>query len=179
MTVTTGCGGWVVNHGGRKTEDRGRSGRRPAAFCLPFSVLCLLVFLGGCDGKAVEQAQQEAREAKATVQQLKHNLALAQKEISDTKAELDAIRQSRDEFQGKIDQAIAERDEAVGVAQKAQETMTAQSSGQVSATATLQKQVNELNALVAEQQKLIEQLQKAAAIEPVPVDQPPAEPNGL
>ena len=62
-------------------------------------------------------------------------------------------------------QAGEERDEAVGLAQQAQDAMTTQSSGQANVTAALQKQVAELTNLVAEQQKLIDQLQKHDATE--------------
>ncbi len=148
--------------------------------CLLFSVFCLLVSVAGCEKKALEQAQQEAREAKTAVQKLKHSLGLAEKEIASTKAELNAVRQSRDELQGRIDQAVKERDEALEYAQKAQESLTARSSGQASATAALQQQIAELHALVAEQQKTIDQLEKGAPVEPAgvpPAQATPAEPN--
>jgi flagellar biosynthesis chaperone FliJ len=146
---------------------------------MAFFVLCALVFLSGCDKRAVEQAQQEAREAKATVQQLKHNLALAEKEFANAKAELNVVKQNRDELQEQVKQATEERDQALELAQKAQEAVLAKSGGQTSATAALQQQITELNALVAEQEKLIEQLKKGEAAEPVPLpDEPlPTEPN--
>ena len=138
--------------------------------------LCFAVLLTGCDKRAVEQAQQEAREAKTAVQQLKHNLGLAQKEILSTQAELNAVRQSRDDLQGRIDQIVKERDEALEYAQKAEEALKARSSGQASATASLQQKIAELNALVAEQQKRIDQLEGGAPVAPVePVDVPPTE----
>jgi chromosome segregation ATPase len=127
----------------------------------------------------VQKAQQEAREAKTSVQQLKHNLARAEKEIANAKAELVAVEQSRDEFQAQIAKVNKERDEALEFAQKAQEAL-ARTSGQTTATAALQKQVAELNALVVEQQKLIDELQKGAMAEPavaLPTQPTPAEPN--
>jgi len=164
MKVTMGCTGW--DGGGGRGWARG------------LWILGLVVLLAGCDKRAVEQAQQEAREAKTAVQQLKHNLALAEKEIASTKAELNAVRQSRDELQGKIDQLAKERDEALEYAQQAQEALKAASGDQASTTAALQKQNAELTALVAEQQKLIDQLQKGAEAEPQPEQQAsPTEPN--
>lgn len=163
MKVTTGCAEW----------DGGGRGRARGLW-----ILGLLVLLAGCDKRAVEQAQQEAREAKTAVQQLKHNLALAEKEIASTKAELNAVRQSRDELQGKVDQLTRERDEALEYAQQAQEALKAASGNQAGTTAALQKQNAELTALVAEQQKLIDQLQKGAEAEPQPEQQAsPTEPN--
>ncbi len=166
MNVMTDCRGWGRRGGKWMTEG--------------VWALCLVTLLAGCDKQAVEQAQQEAREAKAAVQQLKHSLGLAQKEIASTKAELNAVTQSRDELQGRIGQITRERDEAREDAQKAQESLRARSSGQASATASLQQKIVELNALVAEQQNLIDQLQKSAGAEPaVPPTEPvpAAEPN--
>ena len=167
-----------------RTERGTDDGRRPEGWFFvlgPVSLVCsLLVLLAGCDKKAVEEAQQEAREAKTAVQQLKHNLGLAEKETASAKAELAAVRQSRDELQGKIDQIIQERDTALEYAQKVQEALAARSSGQTGATAALQQQIAELNALVADQQKLIEELQKGAGAEPTDQptgETPPVEPN--
>lgn len=182
MNVTIDCRGRMIWKGRRlRAVDGGRtSGLQPPVYSLSL-VLCILVLLAGCKNKALEQAQREAREAKVTVQQLKHNLGLAEKEIAGIRAELKAVRESRDELQDRIDRANKERDQAVGFAQQTREAMTVQSSGQTSATASLQKQVGELTALVTEQQKLIDQLQKSATAEPaavVPQGQtPPAEPN--
>jgi predicted RNase H-like nuclease (RuvC/YqgF family) len=145
------------------------------------SVLCLLALAGGCENKALEQAQQEAREAKVTVQQLKHNLSRAEREIAQMRAELSAVQHSRDQLHEQIERADQERDQALLSAQQAQTAMTAQSSGQVQTVAKLQREVAELNVLVAEQQKLIEQLQKGAMVEPVAVvpqgQRPPVDPN--
>jgi len=179
MKTTMGCGGWARGDVERGMDGRGRSCRASSAiWFLPF-VLCPLVLLSGCDKAAVEKAQQEAREAKTAVQQLKHNLALAEKEITKTKEELVAVQQSRDQLQAQIDKANRERDEALEFVQKAHETL-ARASSQVSATAALQKQVADLTALAAEQRKQIEELLKGAAAEPVvapPTLPTPAEPN--
>lgn len=179
MRMTMGPNGWMMRRGGR-LETVGRrcaSSLRPAAFSL-FPALCLLVLAAGCENRALEQAQQEAREAKVTVQQLKHNLSRAEREIAQLRAELSAVRHSRDELHERAEQAHQERDQALGFAQQAQESMDAQSSGQVHTVTKLQRQVAELNALVAEQQKLIDQLQKETLVPPTEVA-PPVEPNDL
>ncbi len=155
---TDGRGQWI---------DRGTS--RARFFSVlgpPWLALCVLLLPAGCKNKALEQSQREAKEAKVTVQQLKHSLGPAQKEIADARAELNAVRQSRDELQARIDQAQKDRDQALGFAQQAQEALTAQSSGQMTTTASLQKQIAELNVLVAEQQKLIDELQQDAGTVP-------------
>jgi uncharacterized protein YlxW (UPF0749 family) len=176
MNVTTEGRGRTNGQGNRRQAvgHGWASGPRPPVSGL-FLVLCILVLLGGCDKKAVEQAQQETRDAKTEAQKIKLSLALAQKEIANIKTELNAVRQSRDELQDQINQAGKERDQAMELAQKAREAMTAQSSGQISATTALQKQVAELNALVAAQQKELDDLRKGAAAVPAPATAPPAQ----
>jgi len=154
---------------------------------LVFFTLLPLLLLGGCKSRALEEAQQEASDAQVTIERLKHNLNEATREMSRLKAELGAVRQTRDEVQGDIAQLIQERDQALALAQQTQETvarLTARASGQVTAATALERQIADLKALVAEQQKLIEQLQKGATAEPLaepPVEgteEPlPAEPN--
>lgn len=140
--------------------------------------LFLLTYMGGCKNRSLEQARAETREAKVAVQQLKASLFKAEKEVATVKAELNAVRQDRDELQEKIVQLIEERDQALEFGRQAQEaitTLTARASGQVSATAALEQQVAQLKALVEQQQALIEQLQKGAAGEP-PVSEPTPQP---
>jgi chromosome segregation ATPase len=127
-------------------------------------LLCLVA--GGCDKRGLEEARQEARDAKMEKVKLEKNLADAIQEISALKAELDAVRQSRDQFQEQLDALKQERDEAFTLAQQAQEVitqLTTRASGQASTTAALQKQIDELQALVDEQQTIIEELQQGQA----------------
>jgi chromosome segregation ATPase len=154
---------------GPTTEDERRMPRLFFALCPPFSVLCLLVLLAGCKGRALDEAQQEAREAKATANKLNYSLKTAAEEIATVKAELLAVQQSRDELQKRMEQLIRERDQASTSAQHAQEAiarLATQANGQGSTTAALQKQVAELKTLVDEQQKLIDQMQKGAPAQP-------------
>lgn len=178
MRATTGC---VARRIG---EDRIRpaagsrrvSSLRPWVYGL-FVVLGPFVFLSGCDKAAVEKSQQEAREAKTAVQQLKHTLALAEKEIAKLRDELVAVQKVRDQLQSQIATVNNDRDEALEIAQKAQESL-ARASGQAGAAATLQKQVAELNTVVAEQRKQIEELLKVTAGGPVVAPTTtPIEPN--
>jgi len=136
----------------------------------------------------LQKAQQEAKEAKTTVVSLELRLTGAIKEIDDLKAELRAVRQTRDELQEQIDKARQERDEAVTLGEQANEAvtrLTAASKGQAGATAGLEKQIADLKTLVAEQQKIIEDLQKGVSAQPVEAvttddakdETTPAEPN--
>jgi hypothetical protein len=161
---------------GPMTEDERRMPRLFFALCPPFSVLCLLVLLPGCKGRALDEAQQEAREAKAAANKLNYSLKTAAEEIATVKAELLAVQQNRDELQKRVAQLIREGDLASTSAQHAQDAiarLTTQANGQGSTTAALQKQVAELKTLVEEQQKLIDQLQKGAPAQPTAT--PPAQ----
>lgn len=148
-----------------------------------------LLSASGCDRSGSEEARRQAREVKVRNVQLEKNLADAGLEIRNLRAELQAVGQSRDELQETIAELVEQRDEALTAAQQAQDLVrqvTARVSGQVGATATLEKQVADLKALVAEQQAIIEELHKdvtgppAAGKPPAEVNEPilpPPEPN--
>ncbi len=150
--------------------------------------LLLLTYMGGCKNRSLEQARQETRDARIAVSQLKASLLKAEKEVATVKAELNAVRQSRDELQETIVQLIEERDQALEFGRQTQEAitaLTARASGQANATAALEQQIAQLKARVEQQQALIEQLQKGTADEspaaeptPQPADGSlPPEPN--
>lgn len=128
----------------------------------------ILLILAGCGDSDLEKAQQDAREAKATVKKLELSLAKAVQEIADQRAELAVVRETRDELQRQVDQLVQERDNATALAQQAEQVITHLSSraeGQVGATTALRKQVEDLKAVIADQQALIEELQKGGAVE--------------
>lgn len=134
-----------------------------------------LMGLCGCRDGELEEARQEAREAKTTVTKLELRLSQAMQEISDLKDQLSVVREMRDELQKRVDQLIPDLDEARVVAQEAEQVIThlsTRADGQTSATAALQKQIEELRTLIADQQALIEELQKGAAEEPAVADVP-------
>jgi len=133
------------------------------ATCL--AMMCCAI-LTGCEGREAERARQEAREAKVTVVKLEKNLADAIQEISELKAELGAVQQARDEFQERVDGLLGERDKASALVQRAEDMitqLTARANGEASATAALKRQIAELQTLVKEQEKTIEDLQQAAS----------------
>jgi len=128
------------------------------------ALAALLLVSAGCGDSDLEKAQQDAREAKATVKKLELSLARAMQEIADQRAELTVVRETRDELQRQVDQLVQERDNATALAQQAEQVITHLSSraeGQVGATAALRRQIDDLKAVVADQQALIEELQKA------------------
>jgi predicted RNase H-like nuclease (RuvC/YqgF family) len=117
-------------------------------------VASLLTFCG-CDDGDVEKAQQETRRAKATITTLEFNLAKAEQQISDLKEELSVVRETRDELQNQVEQVVQERDQASVLAQQAEQVIThlsARSDGQSNEVAGLQTQIEELKAVIADQQ---------------------------
>jgi archaellum component FlaC len=186
----------MTEDGRLRTEDKRQSagetaviGRPSSAFRRLYLVavftLLPLLFVAGCKNRALEQAQQESRDARVTVEKLKATVNAAAREIATVKEELNLVRQNRDELQKQVEQLTHERDQASTSAQQAQEAisrLTTQESGQRSATAALERQIAELKTLVEDQHKLIEQLQKGAAPatgEPAQPSSPPTEPNQI
>ena len=166
MTLRKAAVGW---RGGRPGWPE--AGTQSLSF---FVLLLPLLAATGCKDRAAQQ--QEVADARAKVQAIRLSVERLNKEIADLKAERDVIRQNRDELQEKVAQLIQERDQASQSAQQSQSVirdLTTRTSGQVSTTAALEKQIAQLKAQVEEQQKTIEQL-KSAAIPPTTVE-PPAE----
>ncbi len=154
-----------------------------------FLLLLGLLLPAGCRDRGLRQAQEDAEEAKTAAAKLEGSLGVARREISEAKAELKAVKQARDELQEQIDRFRQERDQALSLSQQAKELVTnlsARADGQAGVTAGLEKQIAELKALVQDQQKIIEDLQKGATAQPVDAETtavtdkektPPAEPN--
>jgi len=159
-----------------RTEDRRRRAEETAIIGRPRSAfrrlsvvgiwaLLPVLFATGCRNRALEQAQQESRDARVTIEKLKASMNAAAREIATVKAELSSVRQNRDELQKQVEQLLHERDQASTFAQQAQDAiskLTTQESGQRSVTAALEKQIAELKTLVEDQNKLIEQLKGTA-----------------
>jgi len=155
---------------------------------LPILLLLGLLLPAGCEDRGGKKARQETTEAKATVAKLELKLAGAVQKISDLQEELKAVRQTRDELQEQSDSIRQEREQALLLAQQAKEVvtdLTARADGQANTTASLEKQIAELNAKVQEQKKIIEEFEKKAVAQPVEAETIeeikdktlPAEPN--
>jgi chemotaxis protein histidine kinase CheA len=163
--------------------------------CPPWNKLPILLLLGlllpaGCKDRGAQKARQDATDARATATKFELMLKGARDEISALKAELKAVRQTRDELQEQADKIKQDRDQALALSQQAKEVITnlaAKADGQAGATAGLEKQIADLKAVVQEQQKLIEELQKGVTAQPPDGEPsaeavkdktpPPAEPN--
>ncbi len=132
-----------------------------------------LLGVAGCSDSDLEEAKKEAREAKTTVAKLQVQLAKVVEDHEALKAELNVVRQTRDDLQKQVDGLIEERDSALGVAEQAEQVITNLSdraAGQTNTQASLQKEIGELKALVAEQQALIEELQAGVSVDPNLID---------
>jgi DNA repair exonuclease SbcCD ATPase subunit len=62
-----------------------------------------LLLPAGCGDRGEEQAREDASNAKATAAKLELRLAGALQELSDLKAELKAVKHTRDELQEQTD----------------------------------------------------------------------------
>ena len=132
-----------------------------------------LLGVAGCSDSDLEEAKKEAREAKTTVAKLQVQLAKTVEDHDALKAELNVVRQTRDELQKQVDSLTEERDGALGLAEQAEQVITNLSdraAGQTNTQASLQKEIAELKALIAEQQALIEELQAGVSIDPNLID---------
>ncbi len=143
--------------------------------CAGLLLTVILLVTGGCGDSDLEEAQQDARQAKATVKKLELSLDRAMREIADLKNELRVVRETRDELQRQADQLAQERDQASVLAQQAEQVIThlsTRAEGEVNATAALRKQIEDLKAVVADQQALIAELQESGAVESIPAAEP-------
>lgn len=166
----------------------------PVRFALPDRSKWLILLLfglllpAGCEDRGGQKARQETAEAKATIAKLELRLAGALQEIFDLKAELKAVKGTRDELQEQTDKVKQDRDQAMTLAQQAKEMITdlaVKADGQAGTTASLEKQIAALKADLQDKQKTIEDLQKkagqpadaAAPAETAENKTPPTEPN--
>lgn len=132
--------------------------------CLTVALVMVLLSVVGCSGRDLEDAKKEATEAKRREAKLQVQLAKVVDDYEALKAELNVVRQTRDELQKQVDALTQERDNALGVAEQAEQVITNLSdraAGQTNTQAALQKEIEDLKFLVAEQQALIEELQVA------------------
>jgi hypothetical protein len=161
----------------------------PGLSWLAFLLLPVMLLPAGCKDRGAQKARQEVADAKTTAARLELSLARAGQEITELKAELKAVRHTRDELQGQADQLQRDREQAANLARQAQDMitqLTARADNQAGATAALQREIATLKALVKDQQAIIEELQKGAIVAPPPSelsaepddDEPePVEPN--
>ena len=142
-------------------------------------LMVALLSVAGCKGRELKQAKKDAREAKTTATRLQLQLNQVVQNHDALKDELNVVRETRDELQKLVDGLAEERDNASVLAQQAKQeiaNLSSRAAGQTSEQASLQKEIEELKALVVEQQALIETLQAGASAEPNITDLP-ADPN--
>ena len=128
--------------------------------------VCMLAYalvIAGCKDEERKQALAEAEEARLEMVKVKTALSRANREMTDLKEELAAVKETRNELQARIDQIIKEHGSVVAEAGNAQERLrqlAAQSDDQAKSMSTLQSENAELKAMAEAQQTTIEE-QKA------------------
>ncbi len=128
--------------------------------------VCMLAYalvIAGCKDEEREQALAEAEEARLALVKVKTALSRANREITDLKEELAAVKETRNELQARIDQIIREHGSVVAEAGNAKERLrqlAAQSDDQAKSMSTVQSENAELKTMAETQQATIDE-QKA------------------
>jgi chromosome segregation ATPase len=129
-----------------------------------FLIAALFAF-AGCDDKELQQAKQEAAEAKAEISRLQLKLQQAEQDIQNRKIENNRLRERADTLNEKAGQLAQEKDKASKLADQAQQTATtmaakaAKADNDADNIVLLKERVTQLTSLVAEQQAAIQQYQ--------------------
>ncbi|MEJ2703626.1 MAG: hypothetical protein P8Z79_14405 [Sedimentisphaerales bacterium] len=169
------------------------AGWQRAGGCLCL-LTCVLVVVG-CKDREKEEALAKAEEARMMLARLKTTLSRTNREMTDLKEELVAVKENRNELQAQVDQLVKERSGVMARAGDAQERiklLTAQSDDQAKSVTVLRSEIAELKTLVESQQvtideqkatieglqKTIEQLQGADGTQPE-VPEEPEEPTPI
>jgi len=123
---------------------------------LAFSA-CMMAVLG-CRDREREEALAEAEQAKKALARAEVQLERAKSEMAFLQEQLDAVTETRDEFEQQLRQLVGDRDNAVAASQMAQAAtgrLTTQLSRQTDSTAALEKEIERLTAVVKDQQATI------------------------
>lgn len=135
-------------------------GRRTVG-CL---VLLVCIFITGCKDEEKERALEEAETYRRELVRAKAALTRANREMTDLKEELVAVKESRNYLQAQVDQIVKEHGSVVAAAGNAEEKirqLTALSSEQTKNVSTLQAELARYKTLTETQQATIEELQNA------------------
>jgi chromosome segregation ATPase len=128
-----------------------------------FLVVLACVFITGCKDEERERALAEAEASRRELVGVKTALIRANRELTDLKEELAAVKETRNELQAQVDQIIKEHGSVLAEAGNAQERirqLTAQSNDQADNVSTLKAELARFKTLTETQQATIEELQK-------------------
>ena len=128
-------------------------------------LLCSLM-LTGCRHKSHQSAGEQENEAATSLSKLKSDLTKANRQLTDLREELEAVKGTRDELDIQVARIIAERDKALKAAETAEQKindLTAQLSELPENLSALEKELNEQNTLIENQQITIAEQQATIA----------------
>lgn len=126
---------------------------------------CSLILMG-CPDNNDRQASDEAAEAKTALSKIRSDLTKAKRNLADSKEELQAVKEIRDELDKEVAIITAERDIAVKTAMSAEQTikkLRAQVSEMPETLRLLENELKEQNTLIESQQITIAEQQSAMA----------------
>jgi len=126
---------------------------------------CSLILMG-CRDKNDQQANDEAAEATTSLSKIRSDLTRAKRNLADSKEELQAVKDIRDELDKQVAQITAERDNAVKAAMAAEQKikdLTAQVSEMPDSLSSLENELKEQNAVIENQRMTIAEQQAAMA----------------
>jgi len=129
-------------------------------------VLICSFILMGCRDKNDQQASDEAAEATTSLSKIRVDLTRAKRNLADSKEELQAVKDIRDELDKQVAQITAERDIAVKTAMAAEQQikeLRAQVSEMPETLSLLENELKEQNTLIENQRITIAEQQSAMA----------------
>jgi len=120
----------------------------------------------GCRDKNDRQVNDEAAEATTSLTKIRADLTRAKRNLADSKEELQAVKDIRDELDKQVARITVERDNAVNAAMAAEQKikdLTAQLSEKPDGLSSLENELKEQNTLIENQQMTIAEQQAAMA----------------
>lgn len=128
--------------------------------------IAMMIPMTGCNGRALDEAQQEARAANKKARQLELLQAQTRRALQGKEDELRVVQRRRDELQREVNALRRDKDEAAEEAQRVHgmvQDWQTQAAGQADTAASLEQQVADLKAQVAQLQATITEQQTTIA----------------
>ena len=129
-------------------------------------VLICSFILMGCRDKNDQQASDEAAETTTSLSKIRADLTRAKRNLADSKEELQAVKDIRDELDKQVAKITAERNNAINAAMAAEQKikdLTTQLSEKPDGLSSLENELKELNTVIENQQMTIAEQQAAMA----------------
>ena len=126
-------------------------------------LICSLILMG-CRDKNDQQESDEAAETTTSLTKIRADLTRAKRNLADSKEELQAVKDIRDELDKQVAKITAERDNAVKAAMAAEQKikgLTAQVSEKPDSFGSLEDELKKQNTVIENQQITIAEQQAA------------------